>query len=103
MKVEPTRSTRTPSPLEDDDQRGESFATVGDEVHRAGQGDPAAPAWWPWRYPTTDAVGQFAGVTFRRPLPVHAFCSVVSRDGSCSGEIDLDRAMFASVPCAPAG
>ena len=44
--------------------------------------------------PTTDAAGQLAGFALKIAAG-HAFCSVVSREGSCLGSSTLTFAMFA--------
>ena len=75
--------------LQDDDQRRERFPAVGDEVHRALPARPAAAGCWPSTIPTIDAAGHPAGFA-SNVAAVHAFCSVVSRDGQLLGQFDLD-------------
>ncbi len=97
MNVAPVRSTRTPSPCS--------------TMIRLGNASPP----WETKYtgpfswtgstgvetlttPITDAAGQLAGFA-SNTAAVHAFCSVVSREGSCLGSSTLTFAMFACVPC----
>src|SRR4029077_20343683 len=47
--------------------------------------------------PTLDATGHTAGLALKTRA-VHAFCSVVSRDGSCLGRSTLTERMFACDP-----
>ena len=51
--------------------------------------------------PMIDAAGQPAGFA-SNCAAVHAFCSVVRREGSCLGSSTLTLLMFAWVPSAPA-
>ena len=52
--------------------------------------------------PTSDSAGQPAGLALNC-ASVHAFCSVVKREGSCLGRSTLTDLMFASPPpaCGP--
>ncbi len=88
--------------LQHDDQARERFAAVGDEVHRARQSPTGSSGVFALTIPTIDAAGQPAGFA-SNCAAVHAFCSVVSREGSCLGRSTLTCAMFASLPTDPAG
>ena len=52
--------------------------------------------------PMTDSGGQLAGFV-SNALAVHAFCSVVKREGSCLGSSTLTDLTLASVPIEPGG
>ena len=52
--------------------------------------------------PTIDAAGQSAGFA-SNVAAVHAFCSVVRREGNCLGRSTLTLVIFASLPTDPAG
>ena len=52
--------------------------------------------------PIFDSAGQPAGLASNCAV-VHAFCSVVSREGSAFGSSTLTFAMSACVPCDAAG
>ncbi len=47
--------------------------------------------------PTRDPAGHEAGLALN-VASVHAFCNVVSREGSCLGRFTLTERMFACVP-----
>ena len=52
--------------------------------------------------PTREAAGQVAGFVLN-VLSVHAFCSVVRREGSCFGRLTLTERMLAWVPSGALG
>src|SRR5450759_2530330 len=52
--------------------------------------------------PIRDAAGHAAGFALN-VLSRHAFCNVVSLDGSCLGRLTLTERMFASLPNEPLG
>src|ERR1700722_4469648 len=68
---------------------------IAGPVSGTGSTGVVAVAW-----PMTDAAGQLAGFA-SKTAAVHAFCSVVSREGSALGSSTLTRLMFASY--GPAG
>ena len=98
----PVKSTRDTIALQHDDQARERFPAVGDEIHRAGTGPTGSSGVLALTIPTIDAAGHSAGFA-SNVCAVHAFCSVVSREGSCLGSSTLTCAMFASLPTDPAG
>src|SRR4029077_7051841 len=81
MNVEPVRSTRTPSPWRITTSEGN--ASPPWETKYTGPVSPIGNTGVDaLAIPTTDAAGQFAGLD-SNTAAVHAFCSVVSLEGSC--------------------
>ena len=67
--------------LEHDDQFGKLGPAIRDEVRRAAQPAPAGAGWWRWRRLRSTTPGRARG--WLRNPEGQAFCSVVSRAGSC--------------------
>ena len=83
--------------LQDDDQVGELFPTMRNEIRRTFQRDRDQRCDRLCE-PDPRSAGQPAGFALNCAA-VHAFCNVVNLDGSCFGRSTLTFAMFA---CAPA-
>ena len=92
MKVEATRSTRTPSPCSTTSKAGNASPPWETKYTGplSGTGNTGESTL---TMPITDAAGQFDGFA-SNVAATHAFCSVVNREGSCLGRSTLTLAMF---------
>ncbi len=88
--------------LQDDLEARERFAAVADEVHRTRQRAPGGSGCARPRGRSATRSGSRQG-SASNCLAVHAFCSVVNRDGSAFGSSTLTLAMFGVVPCVRSG
>jgi hypothetical protein len=101
INVVPVKSTRTPSPCSTTISEGKASppweTKYTGPVSSTGNSGVEVRA-----IPTTDAGGQVAGFVSNCAAG-QAFCSVVSREGSCRGSETFANVMFAAVPTEPAG